>query len=239
VSDDAFAALVAEAEALKAKLKAERGQLLERIGQIDVELHRISAFINPRAIELTPLPEAERRFVPPEQVGRRGQPLNARDLMHAVALWYGITISTLISRDRHASLARARHVAAWVVRKYTRPQLSYPEIGRAMGMRDHTTIIASYNAVEELREKDELFNAEMSEMEQLIEQAKAMRAPQLLALPSSQTGAIAYTEPGDREGRKAAGDGTGNGTAPAALAEREGTGSAAEGHRRQQHRARH
>lgn len=58
---------------------------------------------------------------------------------------FGVSVAEILSKDRHKSIARARHVAAWLLRQ---TGMSYPEIGRALGKRDHTTAMASVERVE-------------------------------------------------------------------------------------------
>ena len=56
-------------------------------------------------------------------------------------------------RDRHQSVARARQIAAWLIRLHSNPRRSFPEIGRLLG-RDHTTIMAACNSVLRRRRTD-------------------------------------------------------------------------------------
>lgn len=64
-------------------------------------------------------------------------PPTVADILAATAAWYGIEVLDLRSRRR--AHAHARHVAMYVARKLTTK--SYAEIGRAIGDRDHTTIM--------------------------------------------------------------------------------------------------
>lgn len=66
--------------------------------------------------------------------------------LSAVARHFGVTFAELLGRDRHSRIANARHVVAWLLRQHG---LSYPEIGRALGGRDHTTAMNSVRAIEE------------------------------------------------------------------------------------------
>ena len=55
-----------------------------------------------------------------------------------IAREHGVSLETLVSRDRHRHAALARH-HAWAVIRWTLA-LSYPEIGRMFGV-DHCTVI--------------------------------------------------------------------------------------------------
>lgn len=54
----------------------------------------------------------------------------------------------LCSKDRHRTIAEARHVAVWVTRKVL--GLSFPELGREFGNRDHTTMMNAFRRIESL-----------------------------------------------------------------------------------------
>lgn len=72
--------------------------------------------------------------------------LRARKLyafVEEVAQRYGCTVEMVVSQDRHASIACARHAVCYALR-YELPdlELSFPEIGRLIG-RDHSTVMSS------------------------------------------------------------------------------------------------
>lgn len=51
-----------------------------------------------------------------------------------------VAMLALMGEARHAEIIRVRHAAMLVARRL-RPDLSLPQIGRAFGRRDHTTVI--------------------------------------------------------------------------------------------------
>ncbi len=59
-----------------------------------------------------------------------------------VAGAYGYAPSELLGRRRDKTLAEARLVAYWIARRAIKPPLSYPELGRLFGHRDHTTVMS-------------------------------------------------------------------------------------------------
>lgn len=82
------------------------------------------------------------------------QPSSAqREVRNAVARAFGIEPHGLVSQARRRPVARARQAAAWVL-KQRWPKLSYPQIGKMLGGRDHSTIIHGYRLIETLREWD-------------------------------------------------------------------------------------
>lgn len=56
---------------------------------------------------------------------------------------YGITIAQLIGKDRHKTIVEARVVAMFLCRIHLADPPSFPEIGRAFGGRDHTTVMSN------------------------------------------------------------------------------------------------
>jgi len=60
-----------------------------------------------------------------------------RIIMAVVSSFYGVTPVALVGQERRRSVARARHVAMYLLR--TDVGLSYSELGRLFGGRDHTT----------------------------------------------------------------------------------------------------
>ena len=72
--------------------------------------------------------------------------INADDIMATVANFYNVKVSDLKGSRRLKQLVRPRHVAMFLIRKYT--QHSFPEIGRIFGDRDHATV---QHAVKKIR----------------------------------------------------------------------------------------
>jgi chromosomal replication initiator protein len=72
--------------------------------------------------------------------------MNPIRILATVADHFGIETYDLTGRCRTKAMARARHVAMCLVRDST--DLSYPEIGRLFGGRDHTTVIYACRKVE-------------------------------------------------------------------------------------------
>ncbi len=75
---------------------------------------------------------------------------------------YGFTVEEITSKSRQRPLVTARQVGMYVVRELT--DLSYPNIGRVFGDRDHTTVM---HAVEKI-------GALMQERKQIFHQVQAL-----------------------------------------------------------------
>lgn len=71
---------------------------------------------------------------------------SAEDIMATVANFYNVKVSDLKGSRRLKQLVRPRHVAMYLIRKFT--DHSFPEIGRIFGNRDHATV---QHAVKKIR----------------------------------------------------------------------------------------
>ncbi|MBI5610444.1 MAG: chromosomal replication initiator protein DnaA [Deltaproteobacteria bacterium] len=65
--------------------------------------------------------------------------LTAEVIQRVVAQQFGLKITDLKGQKRHRSIVEPRMMAMYLTRKHT--SMSYPEIGRVFGGRDHTTVI--------------------------------------------------------------------------------------------------
>jgi chromosomal replication initiator protein len=150
VGDDAAEAVDAievRRELLRAKLVADRAELLARVSEIDRQIRRLSP------------PPGDRAALP---TGR----LDAGHVLRATARYFRMPVDKLLGPDRHASVARARHVAMYLARKLTGD--SFPELGSAFGSRDHTTVIAAVGKVRALLLEDGGARAVVDDLERII-----------------------------------------------------------------------
>lgn len=77
------------------------------------------------------------------------KPLPTMDkIIRAVAKHYGRTPNDLRSKSREFKCVRPRMVAVYIARSIT--ELSFPQIGRFLGGRDHTTSLHSFQKIEKL-----------------------------------------------------------------------------------------
>ncbi|MBN1611789.1 MAG: chromosomal replication initiator protein DnaA [Polyangiaceae bacterium] len=89
--------------------------------------------------------------------------MSVEDIQRAVCTHFRLSNAELLSKDRHKSVAFARQVAMYLCRQ--RLKCSFPELGRAFGNRDHTTIISAVRRVEALRQSDPRVNAHLEAIE--------------------------------------------------------------------------
>jgi chromosomal replication initiator protein len=88
------------------------------------------------------------------------------DIQRAVCSHFRLTNADLMSKDRHKSVAFARQVAMYLCRQ--RLKSSFPELGRAFGNRDHTTVMSAVRRVESLRKRDPQVNAHLEAIERKL-----------------------------------------------------------------------
>jgi chromosomal replication initiator protein len=80
------------------------------------------------------------------------RPITPQLIMDEAAAQFGFTIEDLKSKHRQRPLVTARQIAMYVMRELT--ELSYPNIAREFGGRDHTTVIHAVEKIGALMSKD-------------------------------------------------------------------------------------
>lgn len=76
---------------------------------------------------------------------RRSVKPTVEEVVAATASRYGFSSKELVARDRRPAVAHARKVAIYLARELT--DKSLPEIGRRLGGRDHSTILAAVRSL--------------------------------------------------------------------------------------------
>ena len=74
------------------------------------------------------------------------------NIQRSVAEYYKIKMADMLSKRRNRSVARPRQVAMTLSKELTNHSL--PEIGNAIGGRDHTTVLHACRKIQELKESD-------------------------------------------------------------------------------------
>ena len=91
-----------------------------------------------------------------EQLGQviiqKKRVLNSADIFLAVSTTFGLTGEELRSRRRTRNLVHPRHICMWLIRKHT--SLSFPDIGREFGGRDHASVQYACNKITSGLDKD-------------------------------------------------------------------------------------
>ena len=81
--------------------------------------------------------------------------ISVDEVIRVVALYYGIDVAAVCGQSRSKETVRPRHIAMYLAREIAGASL--PQIGAAMGGRDHTTILYGANKIaEEIEHEDTL-----------------------------------------------------------------------------------
>jgi hypothetical protein len=97
-----------------------------------------------------------------------------------VADAYGLSTDDILSKVRYREIVEPRMVLFWLCRHATRPQWSYPGIGRALG-RDHTTVMHSVSRVERMIADDPEFAERVGSLRRAAEAIERQRLDSLVA----------------------------------------------------------
>ncbi len=89
------------------------------------------------------------------------------EIQKRVAEHFQIRLSDMSSARRSRTVARPRQIAMYLAKQLT--SRSLPEIGRAFGGRDHTTVIHAVRKVEELMKGDEAFAEDVELLTRMLE----------------------------------------------------------------------
>lgn len=93
--------------------------------------------------------------------------VTCHEIISAVTDHFGLRITDLVWHKRVRRIAYPRHITASLM--FHMADKTYSEIGRRLGGRDHTTIMASVQRADELCEKDQDFAADMAAIRQVLE----------------------------------------------------------------------
>ncbi len=105
---------------------------------------------------------------------QRGE-IKSDDVVRVVAKTFGITPERLLGRDRSQEVALPRQVAMYLLRQEA--NISLPQIGEALGGRDHTTVMYACDKVADMLERDDRLRRQVVNIrEQLFGRIAALGA---------------------------------------------------------------
>ena len=129
------------AENLRSNVRELEGALLKLIAYAALQKQKINLHMA--------------REVLAEHLARTDPIVHISDIESAVATFFGTTPAFLHSSKKDRTVSLARHFSMYLARKHTK--MSYPEIGRFMGNKNHATVIMACKKVEEqLRQNAQL-----------------------------------------------------------------------------------
>jgi chromosomal replication initiator protein len=141
--------------------------ITDNIRELEGALTRISAFTSlynePLSVELA------QRVLGDLLSDRQPRVITADRILEATTKMFDMSREELLSASRTRPLVIARQIAMYVCRELT--DLSFPQIAKAFGKSDHTTVIHAVQKIEKLMgEKRQIYD-QVNELTQLIKNA--------------------------------------------------------------------
>jgi chromosomal replication initiator protein len=104
-------------------------------------------------------------------VALQGMLINRREctpeaVIEAVADFYSLSPEDLKGRSRTQKVVKPRQIAMYLARQET--EVSLPKIGKALGGRDHTTVLYSIRKIGDLTERDEMLRREVLAIKKML-----------------------------------------------------------------------
>ena len=97
------------------------------------------------------------------------EPIKLKQIIAVVGRYYSLTQAALLSSARRKSLVHARGIIVFLARLLT--DLSYSEIGRGLGRRDHSTIMHSHRFIQELATTDPATQRDLHQLQRILTSA--------------------------------------------------------------------
>lgn len=132
------------------------------IRELEGALTRVMAFANLSNLPLTVglVDSALADLLP-----RRNE-VQADDVIRVVSDVFGVTVDRILGRDRSREVALPRQVAMYLLREVANTSL--PQIGEALGGRDHTTVMYACDKVADMLERDDRLRRQVIEIREQL-----------------------------------------------------------------------
>jgi chromosomal replication initiator protein len=161
-----LAILRSKSERLGHAVPAEVMELIARrvqsnIRELEGALNRIVAFADLSGMALTPqLAEAALADLLPQR-----SDVKPGAVVDMVAKTFNLSVDRLLSPDRSRDVALPRQIAMYLMRE---TNISLPQIGLALGGRDHTTVMYACEKVADLLERDDKVRRQVVQIRQQL-----------------------------------------------------------------------
>lgn len=130
------------AENLKTNVRELEGALLKLIAFSSLQNGKINLYMAKEILA--------------EHLARTDPIVHVSDIEAAVATYFGVTVAKLHSSKKDKTVSMARHFSMFLARKHTK--MSFPEIGRCMGNKNHATVLLACKKIEDLVERNVQLN---------------------------------------------------------------------------------
>jgi chromosomal replication initiator protein len=132
------------------------------IRELEGALNRIVAFAELSGSAITPqLAEVALADLLPQ-----ASDIEPQKVVDLVAHAFNLSTDRLLSRDRSRAVALPRQIAMYLLREEA--NVSLPQIGEALGGRDHTTVMYAIDKVTDLLERDDRLRRQVVQLRQQL-----------------------------------------------------------------------
>jgi len=139
-------------------------RIISNVRELEGALNRVMAYATlvgrPITMDMT-------RDVLQDLIRANDRKLTIDEIQRAVADYFNLRLSEMLSQRRARNIARPRQVAMYLAKQLT--SRSLPEIGRQFGGRDHTTVMHAVRKIEDLRRDDSTLDEDITRLSRLLE----------------------------------------------------------------------
>ncbi len=136
------------------------GKIKSNVRELEGSLVRLVAISSLRGIPISKMlaQDAMKNIIDSE----RPEGLTMDRIARTVASHYKMTVEELKSKNNSRAIAVPRQVAMYLCKRLTKH--SYPEVGREFGGKHHTTVMHSFEKIDDLLKEDSNFHRTVSEL---------------------------------------------------------------------------
>ena len=145
-------------------------RVLSNVRELEGALNRVVAYakLTGRPLTLEVASVALRDLLP------RRESISLEQILEAVASFYGVKVEDLKGRRRSKELVRPRQMAMYLMREEVKASL--PQIGEALGGRDHTTVLYGHRKICDQIERDEGLRRELLAIKERLYNRSAVKS---------------------------------------------------------------
>ena len=145
-------------------------RVLSNVRELEGALNRVVAYakLTGRPLTLEVASVALRDLLP------RRESISLEQILEAVASFYGLKVEDLKGRRRSKELVRPRQMAMYLMREEVKASL--PQIGEALGGRDHTTVLYGHRKICDQIERDEGLRRELLAIKERLYNRSAVKS---------------------------------------------------------------
>jgi len=135
-------------------------KIKSNVRELEGSLLRLVAIASLRGVPISKMvaQEAMKNIIDSE----RAEGLTMERISRAVAAHYQMSVDEMKSKSNSRAIAMPRQVAMYLCKRLTRH--SYPEIGREFGGKHHTTVMHSFDKIDNLTKTDRVFHNTISSL---------------------------------------------------------------------------